>query len=148
MQRASIIGREFWDKAVELMGDSRHFVFWEIYQDLARCFLAQELEREALEAVRISLNAAEELKSPEAVGKAWRVLGTIAARLQKSVVYNAKEFTASECFTKSLHIFDEIKMEVEKGRTLRDFARYENKNGNLQKARKMMDEAEGIFTRL
>ncbi len=78
----------------------------------------------------------------------WRVLGLIATNFGEDLTVNDELLSASQCFDKALQIFTETKAEAETARTLRDFARYENKRGNPTKARKMLDEAKEIFTRL
>ena len=84
----------------------------------------------------------------ENIAAAWRVLGLIAADFAETLTINDESLGAGECFDKALQIFSETKLEAETARTLRDFARYENKRENSGRARKMLSEAEEIFTRL
>ena len=136
------------DESIELTSDSGHFIFSENYQNLARYFLAKNRADDALEAAKISLNRAEETKSPEAVGTAWRVLGNIASHLQKSINCKNEKFSAAQCFRKSLQEFSENKMEIEAARTLQCYAQHEFEYGNKNRAEQLAKQAGTIFDRL
>lgn len=135
-------------KVTEMIGDSGHFILPETLRFLAEVLNGQNKNAEALDAARKSLKLSQAAENQENIAFAWRVLGLIAANSDEDLTINAELLNASQCFDKALQIFAETKMEAETARTLRDFALYENKLGNLKKARKMLDEAKEIFTRL
>jgi len=55
---------------------------------------------------------------------------------------------ARACFAKSEKIFAELEIDGERARTLREWARYEYKSGNKERAAKMWQEAQDIFAKL
>jgi len=55
---------------------------------------------------------------------------------------------ARACFAKSEKIFAEVEMELERARTLREWARHEFKNGNKEQAIKIWQDARDIFANL
>ncbi len=135
-------------KVTEMIGDSGHFILPETLRFLAEVLNGQNKNAEALDAARKSLKLSQAAENRENIAFAWRVLGLIAANSDEDLTINDELLNASQCFDKALQIFTETKMEAETARTLRDFARYENKRGNGAKAKVMLDEAKEIFTRL
>ncbi len=154
MGGALLITGEF-DKAesllrtvIEMIGDSEHFILPETLRFLAEALNGQNKKTEAYDAVAKSLDLSQTAENKENIAGAWRVLGLIADNFRENLTINGESHNAVECFSKALQIFSETKIEAETARTLRDFARYENKRGNPAKARKMMVESKEIFTRL
>lgn len=134
-------------KAIDLMGESQHFVFSEVYQSLALCRLGQGRIADALDAVIISLSAAENSHRPEAIGMGWRVMGLIASKKGDSVTYDGKKYSAADCFHKSLKEFEDSKMDVELARTLKRFAQHESAHGDEDFARELNARSNEIFAR-
>jgi hypothetical protein len=58
------------------------------------------------------------------------------------------EYDVRACFTKSERTFAEAEIEMERARTLREWARYEFKIGNRDQATNMWQEAREIFTKI
>jgi tetratricopeptide (TPR) repeat protein len=135
-------------EVIEMIGDSEHFVLPETLQFLAEALHAQNKNAEALRAATKSLELSQKAENQAIIANAWRVLGLIAANLGKDLTINEESMNAAECFGKSLQIFSETKMEADTARTLRDFAHFEKKRGNISKSQNMMHEAKDIFTRL
>ncbi|MGI9034509.1 MAG: hypothetical protein ACR2GD_00590 [Pyrinomonadaceae bacterium] len=74
--------------------------------------LGQTKESEALEAAANSLELSQKAENRETTGEAWRVLALISAKLKQEIIINNMPLNASECFSKALQIFSEIKMEA------------------------------------
>jgi len=55
---------------------------------------------------------------------------------------------ADELFGESLHVLEEGDMEGEQARTLREWARYELRDGNREQGTAMWEKAREIFGRL
>lgn len=135
-------------KVIEMLGNTEHFILPETLQFLAEALHGQNKSDESLEAAIKSLELSEKSESQGMIANAWRVLGLIASNSDKDLTIVDKLFNATQCFEKALQIFAETKMESETARTLRDFARYEKRRGNSEKARKMLEKAREIFTNL
>lgn len=109
---------------------------------------------EAFYSARQSLVFAEEDKAPEAIGMAWRTLGVICDKIDNAVQFSDWEthqkstYDAETCFSRSVRIFMEAEIELERARTLREWARYEFKRGKKESAEKKWQEACQIFTEL
>jgi hypothetical protein len=69
-------------------------------------------------------------------------------RLRETGLGELIDFPAEECFRKSVEIFAETEIEGERARTLREWARYEFKTGNKQRAAKMWQDARDIFAKI
>ncbi len=133
---------------IEIIGDKNHFSITEVYYFLAEALLGQNKSAEALAAAITALDLSEKAENQETSGEAWRVLGLISAKLRREISVNGELYNASKCFKNALQIFSEIKMDAALARTLRSFARFENKQGDSQTAQKLITEAKEIFTRL
>jgi tetratricopeptide (TPR) repeat protein len=127
----------------------------ETYRFLAEACLGQERPEEALALARRALIVAREVEEQELIGGAWRSLGRIAARLDRSIeldLWNTGESSltcdAAACFAEGWAIFVETGIEVEQAYTLRDWADYESGHGDPDFARKMRLDAHQIFHRL
>jgi len=109
---------------------------------------------EAFYSARQALVLGEEDKTPEYVGMAWRTLGMVSERLGKPLrfsdfeTHQVEEYDAGTCFGKSNRIFVEADIDMERARTLREWARYELKQGNREAGKKKWREARDIFARL
>jgi tetratricopeptide (TPR) repeat protein len=109
---------------------------------------------EAFYSARQALVLGEEDKTPEYIGMAWRTLGMVCVRTNDVVRFSdwetrkLTEFDAETCFSRSVKIFIDAEIEMERARTLREWARYEFKRNNRERAEKMWREAREIFTGL
>jgi len=109
---------------------------------------------EALYSAQQALILAEEDKTPEYLGMAWRTLGMVCQKLSRPISLKDRktrqtiEYDARACFSKSESIFAEAEIEMERARTLREWARYEFRNDNKEQAVKMWQDARDIFAKL
>jgi hypothetical protein len=58
------------------------------------------------------------------------------------------EYDAETCFSKSAKILTDAEIEVERARTLRDWAKYKLNSGDHEQGRKLWEEAREIFSEL
>ena len=83
---------------------------------------------------------------------AWRTLGMTSDKLGKPVRFSDWEthqlgdYDAEACFTRSEKIFTDAEIEMERARTLREWAHYKLKQGNKEQGENMWQEARNIFT--
>ncbi len=109
---------------------------------------------EALYSARQALALAEEDKTPEYIGMAWRTLGMVAGktgnpiRIKDRQTHQDKEHDAAACFSASEKILSGAEIEMEQARTLREWARYEYGRGNREQGAMLWREASHIFSKL
>jgi hypothetical protein len=107
-----------------------------------------------LEAARQALSLAKEMESQEDIGLAWRSIGRVTVAMGDPVSFQRSEqeppqsFAAGDCFAESERIFKEIEREDERARTLREWARYELKQGDQKRGQRLWEEARAIFLQL
>ena len=107
---------------------------------------------EAFYSARQALVLAEEDNSPEYIGMAWRTLGMASDRLGKPVHFSDWEthqpgdYDAETCFSKSVKIFTDAEIDMERARTLREWSRLKRKQGNKEQGEGMWREARELFT--
>lgn len=115
---------------------------------LANVCLKQGRMEDALPAAKKAVVLAKESGAKEFLGAAWRILGKVAIKLDHPVTIRDEQVNARDCFSKSLGIFEEIKAEPERARTLRAWGRLEMADGDQQHGRSMWEEARDIFNQL
>jgi len=109
---------------------------------------------EAFYSARQSLVLAEEDKTPEYIGLAWRTLGVICCKTNNTLrfsdwnTHQMIDHDAETCFSKSMQVLTDAEIDSERARTLREWARYEFMRGDKERGTKMWQEARDIFTRL
>lgn len=109
---------------------------------------------EAFYSARQALVLAEEDKTPEYIGMAWRTLGIISDKLGKPVrfsdwkTHKMQDHDARLCFSTSEKIFVEAEIEFEQARTLREWAKYELKNGDKKQGKKLWKKARDLYLKL
>jgi tetratricopeptide (TPR) repeat protein len=120
----------------------------------AEALLGLDIYDESFYSARQALVLAEEDKTPEYIGMAWRTLGMISGEINNTLRFSDWEthqpgdYDAEACFTKSMQILTEAEIDSERARTLREWARYAFKRGNNEKGIKMWQEARDIFVTL
>jgi hypothetical protein len=105
----------------------------------------------ALETIQTVFSMAQVADDPYNAGHAWRILGLIAARLDKALPSKAAEqitYDAPTCFANSLALFRDIKNGREQAMVLWEWAKYELAKGDKTKGKAMWQEAFGIFEKL
>jgi class 3 adenylate cyclase/predicted ATPase len=109
---------------------------------------------EALYSARQALALAEEDKTPEYIGMAWRTLAMVTAKTGLPIHIKDRrtrqntEYDATACFSNSERILSEAEIEVEQARTLREWARHEFGKNNQEKGAMLWHEARHIFSKL
>jgi len=120
----------------------------------AEALLGLNRSDEAFYSARQGLVLAEEDKTPEYIGLAWRTLGMICSHTSDTVrfsdweTHQISDYDAEACFRKSIQILTSAEIESERARTLREWARHELKRGNKETGEKMWSEAREIFAKL
>jgi tetratricopeptide (TPR) repeat protein len=120
----------------------------------AEALIGLERFDEAFYSARQALVLAEEDKTPEYIGLAWRILGMICNKINDTVSFSDWEtrqisaYDAEACFSKSVRILTDAEIDSERARTLREWARYEFKLGNKESGTTKWNEAREIFTSL
>lgn len=134
-------------RVIGMASAAGHHVISESYRFLAEAYLGQHKIPEALEAARMALELDPE--GHDHVGAAWRTLAHIAAASAPPLlkVWDA-EYDARGCFAQSLRVFTEAGMEAEKARTMLEWARYEEEQGERERGLALLHEAEAIYGRL
>jgi tetratricopeptide (TPR) repeat protein len=141
-------------KAIQLAGFTGSSSLPASFNYRAEALLGLGRLDEAFYSARQALVLAEEDKTPEVIGVAWRTLGMISARQGDAVrfsdweTHQKAEHDAQNCFDKSVKILLEAEIDMERARTLREWARYEFKRGNRVEGEKMWQEAKEIFAKL
>jgi predicted ATPase/DNA-binding XRE family transcriptional regulator len=141
-------------KSIEMAGTAGSWCLPNTYVYLAEAYLGQKTIEKALDAALHALELAQESKTPEYIGGAWRVLGMVAVQMKKSIKARRDEkdtptdYDARDCFKVSEEIFSKAAILSEKARTLREWARYELRLGNREKGRTLWYEARKIFEEL
>jgi tetratricopeptide (TPR) repeat protein len=130
-------------KVIELAGEKNWWGLSEACRFMADSYLGQDNSSEALPWAQRALAEGQKTEVGEFIGKGWRVLGLVAARLNTPVTVNEKTYTAVECFNESLQIFKDA--DAERAYTLDSWAAHET---DADKARSMAQEAQDIFTKL
>ncbi len=134
------------------------FLLSEVYRTLALACLGQNRCEEALSAGLRALELARAQNQNEHIGRAWRVLGRVAAAFDPQagfekpgrfkVVVDGKQCGAHDCFAASLQIFVEMSATNEQARTARDLASYELEHGDRQEGMRLWQGARDMFARL
>ncbi len=118
------------------------------YVFLAEALLGQEKCEAACEAAQTGLRLAQESSQPDVVSSAYRVLGTCAAMRLRHGKPFPEEFQPEKCYRESIRIAEGIGSEVDRARTLRDWAAAESARGNLERAAALRAEALSLFKKL
>jgi tetratricopeptide (TPR) repeat protein len=109
---------------------------------------------EAFYSARQALVLAEEDKTPEFIGMAWRTLGMLSDRINNVVrfsdweTHQISDHDAEACFSRSVKIFADAEIEMDRARSLRAWAQHEFRQGNRERGTGMWQEARGIFAKL
>jgi class 3 adenylate cyclase/tetratricopeptide (TPR) repeat protein len=109
---------------------------------------------ESFYSARQALVLAEEDKTPEYIGIAWRTLGMVCAQKNEPVEFSDWEthqkgsHDAETCFSRSRKILAEAELDLEHARTLREWARYKLQSNNREEGEKIWEEARAIFFNL
>ena len=141
-------------QAIQLAGMNGSWCLPIAFNDHAEALIGLDRYEEALYSAEQALFLGEEDKTPEYIGMAWRTLGLACDKLGKPFSLRDREtrqmieYDARACFSKSEKIFAEAEIEMERARTLREWARHEFRMNNRDQAAKMWEDAREIFAKL
>ena len=109
---------------------------------------------EATYAAQQGLAQSIEDGSPENIGGAWRSLGMVAGNIGKAIKIKDREtgqltdYDARTSFAKSEEVFAEAEINGEQARTLREWAKYELKNGDKKQGKKLWKKSRDLYVKL
>lgn len=141
-------------QAIQMAGVTGSWCLPLTFNYRAEALVGLEKYDEAFYSARQALALAEEDKTPEYIGMAWRTLGLICDRTKDVVSFADREthqkasYDAETCFQNSVKVLVEAEMELEHARTLREWARHEFKQGNLDQGGQLWQKARLIFANL
>jgi predicted ATPase len=135
-------------QSIELATAAGYVGLSENYRFLAEALLGRGSLDEAKGAALRALELCREVENHEHLAEAWRVLGLVASDSESDIEIDGETRDPAACFSQSLSIFSRIKMEAERARTLRDWARHELAHGDPERGRQLLDEARDSFRRL
>ena len=141
-------------QVIQLAGISGSWFLSNTFNYYAEALMGLGRFEEAAFAAQQGLAQSIEDGSRENIGGAWRALGLVTAKTGETITIKDRatgdsvEYDARTCFAKSEKIFAEAEIHGERARTLREWARYELKTGNQERAMQMWQEARDIYARL
>ena len=141
-------------QAIQLAGITGSWCMPMAFNDHAEALLGLGRDEEALYSAEQALFLSEEDNTPEYIGMAWRTLGMVSEKLDQPIRLRDRAtreiipYDANACFGKSEEIFVEGEIDMERARTLREWATYKRKTGKAEEATRMWNEAREIFARL
>jgi tetratricopeptide (TPR) repeat protein len=141
-------------QAIQLAGYTGSWCMPITFNYHAEALIGLDRYEEAFYSAQQALVLGDEDKTPEYIGMAWRALGMLCEKLASSINLKDPEIRqtvtvdADVCFSKSEKIFAEAEIEMERARTLREWAKYTFKKGDQEQAIKMWQDAREIFAKL
>ena len=141
-------------QAVELAGKDGSWILPKTQYYLCEASLRLGNMGQALESAKVSLALGRADGAPEYIGAAYRALGMVAKELGTSIpISNGDGDKDDECdgegfFQESLRILSEENMDYERALTLREWARYDLREGNRERGSKMWEQSREIFGQL
>lgn len=141
-------------QAIQLAGVNGSWCLPITFNYHAEALLGLGRYKKALYSAKQALALAEEDKTPEYIGLAWRTLGMVSEKLGKPIRLKDRntrkfiEYDAEACFAKSETIFAEAEIDMERARTLREWAKSLFRAGNQEQAEKVWQESREIFNKL
>jgi tetratricopeptide (TPR) repeat protein len=136
----------------ELITTTRHdwYGLSETYRFLAEAYLGQGKTAQALTMAQQALALAYQSNRFEN-GRAWRVLGLVAAQLGEPIRSDVEDdqlYDASSCFGRSLAFFKDGDFERDHAISLWRWAQHELSQGNKMQGQALWQEAQDMFVRL
>jgi class 3 adenylate cyclase/predicted ATPase len=141
-------------QAIQLAGLTGSWCMPITFNYHAEALLGLNHLEEAFYSAQQALVLGDEDKTPEYIGMAWRTLGMISDRLGQPLSLKDPEVRqtvtvdADMCFSKSETIFVQAEIEMERARTLREWAKHAFKKADQVQGTKMWQDAREIFTKL
>lgn len=115
-----------------------------VYRFLAEAHLGLADLAAAKTAVLQAQQQAQKSYDVKSMAATWRILGQILTQTGESVTLDEKDWAASACFARSLHLLQEngrMTMLYEQALTLSAWAAYEQKRGSLEKSQELQKQA-------
>ena len=140
--------------AIEMAGKGGSWILPNSYYFLSEASLKLGKTDRALEAARTSLALGKADGAPEYIGVAYRALGMISKEIGRPIAISSEdgalleECDAEYFFKESLKVLGEGNMDGERAHTLREWARYELRDGHREHGTQMWEEARAIYGRL
>jgi class 3 adenylate cyclase/predicted ATPase len=141
-------------QAIQLAGITGSWCLPIAFNDHAEALIGLGRYEEALYSAEQALFTGEEGNTPEYIGMAWRTLGMISEKLDQPIrirdraTWEIVQYDANDCYSESESIFAEGEIDIERARTLREWATYKFRTGSQQEATKMWQEARDLFAKL
>jgi tetratricopeptide (TPR) repeat protein len=125
----------------------------EVFSFLGEACLGQGKLTEAVAASRRAVALAKESENALFLGGAWRALGLCGTHVLSGTDHSKDaellpDPSPAECFSESLRVFQRIKADGERARTLRAWGDYELKSGSAASGLQKLQEALELFSRL
>jgi len=114
---------------------------------LAETLLKERKWVESLDAAREALRLGEQSGKPQFVGNAWRVLGVLATHISDKLSINGEAYDAERCYSNRVSAFKGMSAEVDRARTLREWALLAWHQNDKARGDIMWQEALSIFSR-
>ena len=141
-------------QAIQLAGINGSWCLPNTFNYHAEALIGLGHYEKALYSAQQALVLGEEDKTPEYIGMAWRTLGMVSEKLAKSISIKDPEtrqtvtVDAEACFRKSEQIFAHAEIEMERARTLREWARHAFHIGDQEQGANLWQQARDIFAKL
>jgi class 3 adenylate cyclase/predicted ATPase len=141
-------------QAIQLAGVTGSWCLPITFNYHAEALLGLGRYKEALYSAKQALVLGEEDKTPEYIGLAWRTLGMVSEKIGKPIrlrdreTHKLKNYNADACFMKSETIFTEAEIDMERARTLREWAKAAFRHGEEKRAETMWQNSREIFAKL
>ena len=137
--------------AIELAGSGGSWILPNTHYYLSEASVRLGKLDQAMQAAKKSLALGSADGAPEFVGVAYRALAMVSKELDQPVTLetgsdgDSQPRSADSLFQESLRVLEDGKIDGERARTLREWARYELRGGNREHGLKMWEQARDIF---
>lgn len=141
-------------QAIRMAGITGSWIMPLAFSYRAETLLGLGKPEEAFYSARQALVLSEEDKTPEYTGIAWRTLGLVCAQNNTTVrfsdweTHEEAEYDAAACFHRSESILAGAELDLERARTLREWARHEYKRGHQESGAAKWQEARDLFSKI
>jgi class 3 adenylate cyclase/predicted ATPase len=141
-------------EVIRMAGATGSWCLPNTYNYYAEALLGLDKDELAIYAAQQALSLGIEDGTPENIGGAWRSLGMVAGKTGKTIKLRDKEtgqlmdFDARTSFAKSEKVFAEAEINGERARTLREWARYELKNGDKKQGKTLWKKSRDLYVKL
>ena len=141
-------------EVIRMAGTTGSWCLPNTYNYYAEALLGLGKDEEAVYAAQQGLALGIEDGAPENIGGAWRALGIVAGKTGKPIKIRDREtgqlidYDARTSFAKSEKIYADAEIDGERARTLREWARYELKNGDTKQGKNLWKKARDLFDKL